>query len=384
MRARGCVHAIQGLARNLLEHLSRDMRGGAHLREDTMRHLHWLALLAALIALPATAADPPSIRIAVVAVQTTGKPGVFGAPEYMERDQQLKAALDKRHIALQWVPVSSAAVATLVNEAFTSRRIDFAYYGDLPSVILNASGFQTRLIAPGNLGNNVYLVVPPASKARSIRDLKGKRISLNRGRPWEVSFGKLLAANGLKVSDFRLVNLNPQAGASALVAGSVDAFFTLDDAYVLADRGLGRIIWSSQKAPVDWKMRAELWGTREFVEQHPDLTQLVVNADLRAVAWISHESNRRSYLHDLAQRYGFQDAVIQRESENPGISWKDYWSPLCTPSLERHYAAVVAYALTNHLIRNPVDVKSLIIPTFVNTGLKQLGLTDYWPARPAP
>ena len=83
------------------------------------------------------------------------------------------------------VPVSTAAVGTLVNEAFTNGSIDFAGYGDLPSVVVNASGTHTRLIVPGGVGSNTYLVVPAGSTAKSIVDLKGKRIALNRGRPWK-------------------------------------------------------------------------------------------------------------------------------------------------------------------------------------------------------
>lgn len=324
-------------------------------------------------------ADPATIRIAVVAAQLGGnKPSFFGPPEYMANDPVLKAELDKRHVSIEWVPVSAVAVATLVNEAFTSQRIDFAYYGDLPSVILNASGFQTRLIAPGNLGNNVYLMVPPGSTAQSIADLKGKRIALNRGRPWEVSFEKLLTANGLKFSDFKVINLNPQAGASALVSGSVDAFVTLDDAFILVDKGLGKIIWSTKQAPVDWKMRAELWGTADFVQQHPDLTQLLANADLRAVHWISEDQNRASYLHDLAERYSYPESVIDREFANETVSWHNYWSPLYSASITTHYEAVVAYARSAGLIRNDLPVAPLIVPQFVDAGLKQLGLDSYW------
>ncbi len=340
-----------------------------------------LGMVSGPVCRSAAVAEPQVIRIAVVAVQSGGRTNFIGPAEYVAQDSALKAELDKRHVGIEWVPVSAAAVATLVNEAFTTHRIDFAYYGDLPSIILNASGFSTRLVAPGNIGNNVYLVVPPGSAAKSITDLVGKRIALHRGRPWEVSFGKLLAANGLKIGDFTLINLNPQAGASALVAGSVDAYFTLDDAFLLADKGLGKIIWSSKNAPPDWKMRAELWGTRAFVQRHPDWTQLLVSANLRAVQWISQDRNRAGYLKDLAERYGYPESVIQREYDDQKISWKEFWSPRYVPSITRHYEGVVAYARGSGLIRNDVDVTALITPAFVDTGLKDLGLGEYWQAR---
>ncbi|MFW1786618.1 ABC transporter substrate-binding protein, partial [Acinetobacter nosocomialis] len=85
----------------------------------------------------------------------------------------------------------------------------------------------------GGIGNNVYLVVPPDSPVKSIEDLKGKKIALHRGRPWEINFGQLIQSKGLTLKDFQIVNLNPQAGAAALSAKSVDAFFTLSDALTL-------------------------------------------------------------------------------------------------------------------------------------------------------
>jgi hypothetical protein len=62
-------------------------------------------------------------------------------------------------------------------------------------------------------------------------------------------------------------------------------------------------------------------------------------------------------------------------------SREDYWSPLYTLSVTRHYEAVVTYARDAGLIRNDVDVKSLIKPEFVAAGLKQLDLGTYWVAR---
>ena len=339
-----------------------------------------LGLLLALDHTYAVAAETPTeIRIAVVASNdASGKSVFIGAPQLIAQDPVFKAELARRHIAVKWVPAASSSVAALVNEAFTSGNIDFAFYGDLPSVILNASGFQTRLVAPGSLGNNCYLVVPASSAARSIQDLKGKRIALHRGRPWEVSFGRLLAANGLTFRDVHIVNLNPQAGAAALAAGSVDAFFTLSDAYLLVDRGVGKIVWSTKEEPSDWKMRAELWGTAEFVRKYPDVTQLLVDADVRAVRWISEEAHREAYIKDQA-RFGYPESVIQRDAEAKRVSWKDYWSPLYTPAITDHYVAVAKYAHDTGLIRRTVDAQALIAPQFVPAAIERLGLTGYWP-----
>ncbi|TBU93997.1 PhnD/SsuA/transferrin family substrate-binding protein [Phytopseudomonas dryadis] len=341
-----------------------------------------LAILAGVASGLVMAAEAPkAVRIAVVAYNSAGKT-VFNGPAYViERDQWLQRELAKQGIELQWVPAATASVGTFVNEEFANQRIDFAFYGDLPSTILNASGVATRLIAAGGSGNNVYLVVPSDSSATAIEDLKGKRIALHRGRPWELPAARLLQSRGLDFSDFRLFNLNPQAGGAALSAGRVDGFFTLSDAYLLEDKQVGKIIWSTKQAPQDWKMRAELFGAAAFVERYPEITQLVVNAYLKAAYWASREANRDEYLQHLAQS-GQPESVLRRESD--GEPWTAQFSPLIDASVRQHYRDVVAYSLQAKLIRSGFDVDRLIDERFVDQGVRELGLQDEWQAVDAP
>jgi sulfonate transport system substrate-binding protein len=347
-----------------------------HIVSLTRLLLRLTLLPLAFFAAGVAAADAPqSVRIATVAFSNAGKI-TFNGPAYvMDRDKWLEQELAKRNIKLEWVPAATASVGTFVNEEFTNKRIDFAFYGDLPSIIANASGVSTKLVAPGGSGNNVYLVVPSNSEVRSIADLKGKRIALHRGRPWELSFAKLLEANGLGFDDFRIFNLNPQAGAAALSAGRVDAFFTLSDAYLLEDKQVGKIIWSSKEAPPDWKMRAELWAASDFVAQQPEITQLVVTAYLKAAYWTAQDINRETYQGYLSQS-GQPLSVLQREAD--GEPWASHFSPLYDTALKKHYEDAVTYSRAAKLIRNDVNIDSLLDPRFVDQGLKQLQLQHYW------
>jgi len=322
------------------------------------------------------AAEPlKTVRIATVAYSNAGKI-TFNGPTYlMDKDPWLKEQLAKRGVELQWVPAATASVGTFVNEEFANKRIDFAFYGDLPSIILNSSGVSTRLLAAGGTGNNVYLVVPPDSTAQSIDDLKGKRVALHRGRPWELSFAKLLESRHLRFDDFRMFNLNPQAGGAALSAGRIDGFFTLSDAYLLEDKKVGKIIWSSKEAPADWKMRAELFGASEFIAQQPEVTQLVVDAYLKALQWASQQQHKAQYIELLSQS-GQPQSVLLREVE--GESWKDHFSPLINATLRQHYQDGIAYSLQAKLIRKDVKVDDLLDNRFVEQGLKNLNLTSEW------
>src|SRR5450830_1938818 len=115
------------------------------------------SLLAPAIALAAEAL-PAAVRIAVVArTAPSGKTVFAGSAAQVAAQGWLAAELGKLGVKLEWVPVTTNSVATQVNEAFANHSIDLAQYGDLPSIIANASGLQTRLILPGGSANNTYL-----------------------------------------------------------------------------------------------------------------------------------------------------------------------------------------------------------------------------------
>lgn len=341
--------------------------------------------LAVLNGAAAWAADtlPAVVRIAVVAFPYGNKVAYSGVPGILDQEGWLEADLKARGVRLEWVPVSPQNVASTVNEAFANGSIDFADYGDLPSIILNAGGVETRLLAPGGRGSNVYLVVPANSTATSIADLKGKRIALHRGRPWEITFARLAAAHGLKLSDFKILNLNPQAGAAALTAGNADAYVSLFDGFPLVDRGIGKIIWSTKQAGEAWKMRAELWGAKTFVDKYPEIAQIVVDSHVRAAHWASQDAHQEEYIR-ITARTGQPESFTRREFLDDSVSWKDRWSPLFDDVVSDHYRTSATYARESGLIRRDVAADRLFEPRFLTAALKRLGLESYWtPVRPA-
>lgn len=124
---------------------------------------------------PPKQSEQQQLRIAVVANGTSGSLDFIGVPQLISQDQIFLKALKQNHIELKWEPVTTAAVATLVNESFINNKIDFAFYGNLPAVVLNATGVKTQIVVPGGIGNNVYLIVPENSPIKSIEELKGKK-----------------------------------------------------------------------------------------------------------------------------------------------------------------------------------------------------------------
>lgn len=319
---------------------------------------------------------PEALRIGVITTYVDGKPFNIGASNVVVEDGWLDAELRKRGVRLEWVPISEENVGPLANEALAAKRIDFIAYGDLPAIIVNAGGVATRLIVPSGRGGDTYLVVPASSPVRSVEELKGKRVAVHRGRPWELPFVRLIDSRGLNYRDFHIFNANPYTGAAAMVAGKIDAIF-VPSAYQLEDKGVGRIIWSTKTAPLDWKTGGGVWGASAFIERYPQLTQLVATAHVRAAHWSSQEANRNEVIR-RASLTGTPESVIRRQYEDVNLLWRERWSPLTDATVYAHYREAVRFAVDKKLIRRSLDVEGLIDPRFVDTALTQLGLREYW------
>ncbi|MDF0732715.1 ABC transporter substrate-binding protein [Pseudomonas entomophila] len=346
---------------------------------------HALALLTGLLlSFTTLAADtPPAVRIAIVAFTQGGAPVFGGIPGRVIEEGWLEQQLAQRGVKLQWVALPHAGAGPQINEGFSNDSLDFAVRGDLPSVIAGAGGVPGKLIVPGGSGSNIYLVVPAGSPVRSLQDLKGKRLALHRGRPWEFAFSNYLHSQSLTLDDFKIANLNPQVGAAAVSAGKVDAAVLLNEAYALEDKGVARILWSTKQGADDWRLVSDLWSTDRFAQQHPDLTQLVATAWVKAAWWISQEQNRDAY-YALSSRAGIAESVLRRDDQDDPVAWKARWAPKSDAQLRAHYQALAQYALDNRLIRAPYDIRQDLATQFTRQALQDLQLTGYWPTLGQP
>jgi sulfonate transport system substrate-binding protein len=328
----------------------------------------------------ASAIAPPKVVHLTCTAAATGERAFSGLTAVIVAQGWLEAELAKRGARIEWVPVSGAAVGPIVNEGFANHTIDVANYGDLPSIIANAAGVRTELIVPNGRGSDTYLVVPPDSTATSLRDLKGKSIAIHRGRPWELPFSRLVGSLGFTYDDFNVLNLNPQAGAAALAAHKVDALYTILPE-LLEQKGIGKVIWSTAEAPADWKMRAEVWASRDFVRDNPELTQVIATAYVKAAHWASED---RSEMLKILSNTGTPVDVLGREYGD-GEAWRNRWSPLFDEPVLLHYKNAISYAHDRQMISRELDFAECYDPQFAKAALEQLGLVGYWrPWAPEP
>ena len=145
------------------------------------RTLAALALAAASLAAPGSAAraeeKPAVIRIGFAGVGAGGRPVAGGNPTAIAVDHgALEAEFKADGIVVKSTYFTGAGPA--VNEALANGQLDFAQQGDLPALVAKAGGLPTKLVLAQTRFDAIYVNVPASSSARSLEDLKGKRIAV--------------------------------------------------------------------------------------------------------------------------------------------------------------------------------------------------------------
>jgi len=335
------------------------------------------ALLATLAATTVARADEPvTIRFGFANVGVDNRQfsgGNFLAVAHAEQyiENELK---DLPGVKIEYAFFKGAGPA--VNEAFANGQLDFASQGDLPQIIARANGLKTRQLAAGGAHAPMYLAVPPDSDIHTIKDLKGRKVALFRGTNNHLAAVKVLAANGMTERDFQGINMDEASANSALATRNIDAAFGNYGVLLLAEKGLARIAYSTKGQDAAFERQSTLIAADSFVSNHPDLTQRVVTAVVKAAYWSSQEQNREA-LFDIWARSGRPTSVYRDDFSNQSLKYRN--TPLIDDYLINAYRVQAQQAKEYGLIRREVSVDGWFDAQFLNVALKQLNLQHFWP-----
>ena len=144
--------------------------------------------------------------------------------------QKAQGTLEKRlapqGIAVKWVEFPAGPQLL---EGLNVGSVDVGFVGEAPPIFAQAAG--ARFVYVGNdpaSPTTEAIVVPKDSPLKSVADLKGKRIALNKGSNVHYLLVKQLEKNGLKYSDVTPVFLPPADARAAFEKGAVDAWVIWD------------------------------------------------------------------------------------------------------------------------------------------------------------
>ena len=125
-------------------------------------------------------------------------------------------------------------------EALNVGAIDFGNTGEAPPIFAQAAGAPILYIAydpPAPQGEAI--LVPKDSPIKSVADLKGKKVALNKGSNVHYLLVKALEQAGVKYSEIEPVFLAPADARAAFERGAVDAWVIWDPFQAAAEAATG-------------------------------------------------------------------------------------------------------------------------------------------------
>ncbi|MFY4775824.1 sulfonate ABC transporter substrate-binding protein [Metabacillus sp. RGM 3146] len=200
----------------------------------------------------------------------------FGTLNILKAQGNLDQALKKQGYSVKWAEFPAGPQLL---EALNVGSIDFGHTGEAPPVFAQAA--KAPLVYAGNEPSNPKgeaIVVPKDSKIKSLEDLKGKKIALNKGSNVHYLLVKALEKAHLKPEDVKTVYLPPSDALGAFQRGSVDAWVIWDPFLANAEEKLGvKIVQDGEGLVAN---REFLLANKTFAAEHPDI-QKTIFAELR-------------------------------------------------------------------------------------------------------
>ncbi|MDL2398011.1 ABC transporter substrate-binding protein [Rhizobium mayense] len=328
-----------------------------------------------MFAASAHAEEPLVIHVGYAAIGVDNRPYSEGtsaatarAGEYLEKE-----FANDPNIKVEWTFFKGAGPA--VNEGFANNQLDFAYQGDLPALIGRATGLKTKYLLASGARKPLYLAVAKDSNIRKIEDLKGRKVALQRGTNGHLAAIKILQAHGLTERDLQVINLDSAGTVAALASKDIDAAFGDTDLINLAAKGSADIVYTTKGDDPRFGRNAGIIGREAFIDAHPDITQRVVDAFVKAAQWSSDESNRSALL-ELWHKAGTPIPVLDEFFRNDKLAYRN--SPLIDDLLVSLYKEQAVKSKEYGLIRREVDLNGWFEPKYLNNSLERLGLQKFW------
>jgi NitT/TauT family transport system substrate-binding protein len=187
-------------------------------------------------------------------------------------------------------------------------------------VAWNAAGVATTQIfqLDKSYGADGMVVKPAITK---IADLKGKTVAASApGTSPYFGLAWMLKKNGLSVKDVKVVNLEPQAAANAMIAGNqdVDAAMTYEPylGAVRAKPEAGKIIATT----LDYPMVMDTFGcTPKFLAENPKAAQALADGYFEALEMIQKEPKKSFEIMGA----DVKQTAEQFEASQKYLRWQD-------------------------------------------------------------
>ncbi len=198
-------------------------------------------------------------------------------------------------VEVEWI---QSAGSNKANELLRSGSIDVGSTAGSAALFARANGSPIQVIDIYSQPEWSAIVVGADSSITEVSQLKGTSVAATKGTDPYFFLLQALEEAGLSIDDVEVQNVQHADGRALLNGGSVQAWSGLDPIMAAGEVEAGdQLIYRN----VDFNTYGFLNATEEFITDHPDVAQVVVDAYEEARAWaLEHPDETAQLLADAA------------------------------------------------------------------------------------
>lgn len=197
----------------------------------------------------------------------------YGTLTILKGKGDLEKRLAPLGVGIKWVEFPAGPQLL---EGLNVGSIDFGTVGEAPPIFAQAAGADIVYVAnqpPAPTAEAI--VVPKGSPIKSVAELRGKKVVLNKGSNVHYLLVKALEKAGLQYSDVQVVFLPPADARAAFERGSVDAWAIWDPFLAAAEKQIGARVIANGKGIVS--NHQFYLASRKYANQNPGVIKAIVS-----------------------------------------------------------------------------------------------------------
>jgi sulfonate transport system substrate-binding protein len=238
-------------------------------------------------------------------------------------------------------------------EALNVGALDFGITGEAPPIFAQAAGAPLVYVAHEPAAPlSEAILVPKDSPLKSVADLKGKKVALNKGSNVHYLLVKALEHAGLSYSDITPVFLKPSDGRAAFEHGDVDAWVIWDPFQAAAEVSIEARTLASGEGLVS--NHQFYLGAKPFVEANPKVVE-AITASIREIdAWAGGNVDQAAT--ELAPAVGIPAPVLKL-----ALSRQAWGVKPITPEVVAEQQKIADTFATLGLIPKPIRILDAVL-----------------------
>lgn len=273
----------------------------------------------------------------------------YGTLVLLKAKGSLEKRLAEQGIEVQWTEFPGGPQLL---EGLNVGSIDFGTTGEAPPIFAQAAGADLLYVAhEPPAPTSEAILVPKDSALKSVSELKGKKIALNKGSNVHYLLVRALEDAGLKYSDIQPVYLPPADARATFERGSVDAWVIWDPFQAAAEHQLqARTLRNGEGLVANHQFYL---AARPYAEKHPDVVSVLVE-EIRGIGeWT--RANSAEATARVAPLLGLSPEITRTAVERQA-----YGAQLITPDVVEAQQQIADTFSDLKLIPKRLSIKDVI------------------------